>query len=165
MPLKLAQVDVNKSFKSATIISLFVVLANCAAAQKVDSIYYVIPASVKTKMLEVTKEFKRDVSCYAVLSHHNDTTKILISRYGNSPEELVWLIKNSNRFIRVHSSRVIPLLLETDFLFSSLLHSVKNEGQPYAAFKHKLINVSGFLIEYVGRDDKIQIIGADYYRN
>lgn len=147
------------------VVAFLVMIAHHSTAQKLDSIYYIIPASVKTKILDQIKESKPDVGYYIVLSHQNDTTSILITRYDNHPEELSRLVKNTNRFIRLNSSRVIPVVWHSDFLFSSLLHSVKNENAEYAAYKHKLINPSGFLIEYYGRDEKAKIVRAEFYQN
>lgn len=164
MHLKRGLANGSKSVKTL-VVALLVMVANHSIAQKLDSIYYVIPASVKMKILEQVKESKPGLGYYVVLTHQNDTTSILISRYGNQPEELSRLIKSTNRFIKVKSSRAIPVVLHSDLLFSSLLHSVKNEGSEYAAYKHKLINPSGFLIEYYGSDDKAKIVRAEFYQN
>lgn len=156
----------NRMAKILIFMGLFVLSVNDSLAQSKDSIYYFVPASVKDKILDYMKmkNSKLSYPIYGILSHQNDTTKVLLSNYGDSPKELAFLIKNSNRYIKLNSTATIPILLKDDFLFSNLLHSVKNEGDPYAVFNHKLINVSGYSIEYHGLYDKARIIKAGYYQ-
>ncbi len=164
--LKQEQESVIKKYKILFITGMFFLLAIDSFAQRVipDSIYYFVPAVVKSKILEHTKSLKSTYPVYGVLSHQNDTTQLIISQYGDSPKELVWLIKNCNRYIKLNSRECIPILLSEDFLFSSLLHSVNNEGDPYAVFTHRLISVSGYLIYYQGLYNKVKIIKAEFYQ-
>jgi len=166
MRLKQELASVNRKYKILITTGMFLLFAIDSFAQKAipDSIYYFVPAVVKSKILEHTNSLKSTHPVYGVLSHQNDTTQLLISQYGDSPKELVWLIKNSNRYIKLNSRELIPILLSEDFLFSSLLHSVNKEGDPYAVFTHRLISVSGYLIYYQGLYDKAKIIKAEYYQ-
>lgn len=146
------------------IISLFVLTINDSYAQSRDSIYYFVPASVKSKIVDYMKLKGSTYPFYGIFSHYNDTTTVLISRYGDSPKELAYLITNSNRYLKLNSTLTIPILLREDFLFSNMLHSVEKEGDPYAVYKHKEINPSGYWIEYQGLYDKARIIKAEYYQ-
>jgi hypothetical protein len=145
---------------------LYFLSVDNSLAQSKDSIYYFVPASVKAKILDFmkTKDSKSVYKFYGILSHQNDTTLVLISRYSDSSRELAYLLKNSNRYIKLNSIETIPVLLRLDFLFSNLLHSVEKEGDPYAIYKHKEINPSGYMIEYKGLYDKARIIKAEYYQ-
>ena len=153
------------SFTNVIIIGLFVLLVNNSFAQDRDSIYYFVPASVKTKILKYIKKNDPKYLFCGHLSHWNDTTSMLISRYDDSIKELAYLIKNSNRYIKLSSTEIIPILLREDFLFSNLLHSVEREGDPYAVYNHMIINSSGYLIEYQGLYDRVKIIRAGYYQH
>lgn len=157
-------VSANRKFKILIIGGLFVLSVNDSFAQSRDSIYYFVPAFVKAKILNYMKTKGFAHPFYGILSHQNDTTLVQISRYSDSPKELHYLIKNSNRYIKLNSTETILIVLREDFLFSNLLHSVKKEGDPYAVYQHKDINVSGYLIEYEGLYDKARIIKAEYYQ-
>ena len=165
MRLKQELASANRRSKILIIIGLFVLSVNDSLAQSRDSIYYFVPAFVKVKILDFIKDAKSGYPFYGSLYHQNDTTLLLISRYGDSPKELAYLIKNSNRYIKLNSTESIPILLGDDFLFSNLLHSVEKEGDPYAVFNHQEINPSGYLIEYHGLYDKARIIKAKYYQH
>jgi hypothetical protein len=164
MPLKQGLGYAGKAHKVFVFVGMLILSVNCSFAQALDSIYYFVPSSVKAKILDYKKKDTSGYPFYGILSHYNDTTTVLISRYGDSPKEFAYLIKNSNRFIKLNPTETIPILLGVDLVFSNLLHSVKNEGDPYAVFKHKLINASGYLIEYQGLYDKIRIIKAEYHQ-
>ncbi|MDJ1506758.1 hypothetical protein [Xanthocytophaga agilis] len=145
-------------------ICLFAMSVNGSFAQSRDSVYYFIPVFVKAKILDYMKKknLRPDHSIFGVLSHQNDTTQVLISSHGDSPKELTFLIKNTNRYIRLDSTEVIPILMREDFLFSNLLHSVKKEGDPYAIYRHNFIGLSGYSIEYRGLYDKARLIKAEW---
>ena len=135
---------VNQKNMFLLILGLFVLSVTKSLAQSRDSIYYFVPAFVKIKITEYIKTRGSDYPFCAILSYQNDTTGILISRYVDSAQDFVYLIKNSNRYIKLDSTRTIPILLREDFLFSNLLHSVKKEGDPYAVYRHNNIGVSGY---------------------
>ncbi len=165
MPLKQGLGYADKKYWVLIMVGLFALLANCSLAQGMDSIYYFVPAAVKAKILEYKNREPASVyPIFGILSYYDDTTRVLIARYGDSPEELAFLIKNSNRFIRLTPTETVPILLRIDLIFSNLLHSVRNEGDPYAVYKHKLINTSGYSIKYVGLYDKARIVEAEYYQ-
>lgn len=162
MRLKQGLESVNRKSKILIMIGLFVLSVNNSLAQSRDSIYYFVPTPVKVKILEYMKEDDSKYLFYGILSHKNDTTIVIISRYDDSIKELTYLIKNSNRYIKLNSTETIPILLREDFLFSNLLHSVKKEGEPYAVYEHRFINVSGYVIEYQGLYGNARIIKAEY---
>jgi hypothetical protein len=163
----LAKLEIANTMVKTLIIIIWLALsASTSSAQKRDSIYYYVPTSVKAKILDYMKEKepRAEHPFYMILSHQNDTAHVLISRYGDSPKELAYLIKNSNRYIKLNSTKTLPVLLGDDFAFSNLLHSVKKEGDPYAIFRHLSINPSGYLIEFYGLYDKARVIKAQYFQ-
>ena len=161
-----SSVSIISNYKMLILTAIGLLLANASFAQRAtpDSIYYFLPNVVKLKISEHNKSIKSKHTIYGVLSNHNDTTQLIISNYRDSPQELIWLIKNSNRYLKLDITECIPLVLREDYLFSTLLHSVKNEDDPYAVFKHKLISVSGYLICFQGLYEKARIISAKYYQ-
>lgn len=148
-------------------ITIFMLSSNFLFSQSRDSIFYVLPAEVKSKIVGYLNQNNQssDLKVYVLLAHQNDTTQVMVSHFGASPKELLWLVKNTNRFLRLKSNSVLPVLLKTDLIFSDALHKVENEESPYATFTNKYLNVSGYIIDFYGMYDKAQLIKAEYYQN
>jgi hypothetical protein len=167
MLLKRVKVFAKNNIGRLLVVAIvFGLWSNTSCAQSVDSIFYFIPTAVKTKISDYLKQNDRlsAASVYEVLSYQNDTTQILISRSGESPSELKYLVKNGNRYIKLNGIEIISVVLRSDFLFSDRLHSVKKEGDPFAVYTHKLISLSGYLIEFSGLYEKTVITNASYYQ-
>lgn len=130
-----------------------------------DSIIYVTPDTVNQKIVEYLKTSTRTGAAYAALHKHNDTTSILISKYGKGGSALADLIRKSNRYIKVGDKNFIPVLLHEDFAMSQALHTITNKGNEHELMNITLIRDSGFLIDYKGFYYDVLIIKAEYYQN
>jgi hypothetical protein len=144
--------------------ALFVITTTESFSQSKDSINYFIPDIISKQISNYLKEEKTDAKYYAILQEQNDTTSILISSYNGSFEKLVYLIKNTNRYIKVSSSQTLPLLLHSDLLFSEKLHSVRNKGKGNEIISHTDINAGGYSIIYKGLYQDITIIQSKYFQ-
>ncbi|GAB2980971.1 hypothetical protein GCM10027049_15810 [Mucilaginibacter puniceus] len=133
-------------------------------AQQKNSISYIIPEIVNVEIDNYLKTIKSDEGTYIILQNQNDTTSILVSSYAGI-SKLVPLIKNSNRYIKVGISRLIPVLLRPDLLLSSNLHIIKNKGTEYEAIETTLIGAGGYLIVYKGLYHNPKLIKAEYFQN
>jgi hypothetical protein len=133
-------------------------------AQNRDSIIYLTPDIVNNKIAEFLKASTRTGSVYASLHHNNDTTYILISTYDKTFEKLAYLIRNSNRYIKISSTYPIPVLLQEDAVMSISLKRPKNKGTEYESLETTLIIASGFLVEYKGIYLNASLIKAEYFQ-
>lgn len=130
-----------------------------------DSIIYITPDIVNQKIVDYLETSTRTGAVYVILHSHNDTTSILVSTYSKELESLFYLIKNSNRYIKISSAQAIPALLHEDFVMSQKLHTIRNKGTEYELMGITLIGASGFLVEYKGFYYDVSIIKAEWYQN
>ena len=135
-------------------------------AQRNGVIQYLVPESVMSKIRDYIKESdnSKRYTFYGIWQTQNDTTSILISRFDGGYKKLDYLIKNSNRYINLSTQQKLPLILTSDLLFSTELHSILFiKGKK--AINDVLLNPSGFLIVFVGTYDKERILKAEHFQN
>jgi hypothetical protein len=142
-----------------TLLSIVPLKAN---AQLKGPINYFIPKVITFKIIDYLKAAKPNDHYYAILQNQNDTTSILISSYDRSFTKLIYLIANTNRFIKISPNVMLPLLLHSDLLFSDLLHSVRNEGKENEIISHTDVNSGGYSIIYRGGHQNETIIKTEY---
>ena len=163
MPLKQGRGGIS-NIKGAVICLLLLASTLNTYCQNKEHINYVIPDVVNIKIENYIKENESNKQVYATLQYQNDTTSILISTYDASFKQLAYLISNTNRYLNVDSMTTIPLLIESDLLFSGNLHMIKNKGKYNEVFSHTSVNASGYLIVYKGMYADVLIVKAGYFQ-
>lgn len=112
-------------------------------------IEYLTPDTVKTKILEVINADKTGQPFFVVWDTVGDTTYLRLARYSAS-DRLFELIKNSNRFITLSKSQVVPIVIGSDLEFSAMFHKIKNKGTQNEIMSVTDFNISGYTIDFTG---------------
>lgn len=146
------------------ILMVLTLIFNClkANSQKKTRICYNIPSIVQKKIAVYIDKSKSNENFYVILQHQNDTTSILLSSYNKSFNKLLYLLANTNRYIKISGTKDLPLLLNSDLLFSEILHSIKNSGRENEIISNTEVNPGGYSIIYKGVYQDIKIIKEEY---
>ena len=147
------------------VVAIMLMIASTAYSQQKQPIVYLIPDTVKSSIANYLKEGKSKSSIYVILQHEGDTTSILVCTYSQASTELAYLVRNSNRYIRISSKATIPVILQADVALSENLHMIKNKGTTNETMSNKAVHASGYLIVYKGLYWNVSLIKAEYYQN
>lgn len=132
-------------------------------AQQKKRIEYMISDDVKSKILKIVD--KKNEKYYIIWNTRNDTTSVLLCKVDSSSRPLMDVLEFSNRFIQVdEENREIPVILNSDLLFSTYFNVLENKGEKYESMTTILLNPSGFLIKFIGRFRESKIIYFDFFQ-
>ena len=122
-----------------------------------NEIVYLTPESVNAKICDYITKDKQigQYHYYGIWHTQNDTTSILISRSTSFVNNK--LIKKTNRFINLPKYGKLPIVLNSDLLFSTDFHYSGNE-KGKKTLGNILISPSGYLIVFTGSYNKERII-------
>lgn len=140
-------------------------IVSAAYPQQKQPIIYLTPDTVKASIEHYLKESKGKSPIYAILQHEGDTTSILVCTYNKASTGLAYLVRNSNRYIRISSKAIIPVILQADVALSENLHMIKNKGTTNEIMSNTVVLVSGYLIVYKGVYWNVSLIKTEYYQN
>lgn len=136
-------------------------------AQNRDSIYYNLPDFVITKALKYLKTEKKDkdIGYYIYLNINRDTTYVMVSGYNFNLKELVFLLKNTNRYLKLNPTLTLPIIFAQDERFSDVLHHVIKPKQKglYTKIEHTDINPAGYWVSFTGRYSNAVFLKEELY--
>jgi hypothetical protein len=158
-----------RTFTIIVVINLIInLIPSVSFGQSKDSIKYFIPDVIVEKISEGLKSEKAQpkIGKYIVLSHQNDTTYLLVSSYNVNFNELVYLLRNSNRYVKIDSKTTLTILLSEDLKFSEKLHYISRKARPgvWEAINHTEVNPAGYSIIYKGMYSDVKLIEAKWYQ-
>ena len=122
--------------KIITFLSLFLI-SYCSFSQ-LERIYYSFPTKVSNIINERFEKKVNDSTktIFLKIATRSDTTKILgyvLNRTGDTTLMINNAIASTNRFFKI-GNKDIPILMESDFLFSNILN--KKMGNGLASFNY-----------------------------
>ena len=139
-----------------------IILKSSGQSLQFKGIEYLMPDTVKHKILEVIKDDKTGNLFFVTWDTDRDTTYLRLARYSTS-DGIYALIKNSNRFVKLSENQTIPIIFDSDLEFNTTFHKIKNKGKQNEIMNVTDFNISGYTIEFTGSYYNAKLIKFEWF--
>lgn len=135
------------------------------SSAQVKPIYYTIGDDVAEKIDSLISSANEPIgSYYGIWDTEGEITSLMLARTSTMGKNATELLRNSNRFLRIKKDETLPIVLESDLMFSENLNIIESKGTKHESIRTITLTPSGFLIKFSGRYKNMKLLTFKYYQ-